>query len=87
MSILNYVCHCLLTFFLILQRNVVLEDLSELLVLLCELTEDKSSTVSFDRVHPLLTAYVVTPKFWNRYKNIYYISVSLGEGEKQEDRK
>lgn len=65
----------------------VLEDLSQLLALLRELTEYKSNTVSFDRAHPLPTAYIVTPKFWNHYKNIDYTSVSLTEKEKQEDRK
>jgi len=55
----------------------VLEDLSELPVLLCELSDYKTNTVGFDRTHPLPTAYVVTPKLWKHYKNIDYISVSL----------
>lgn len=55
------------------------EDLSELLALLCELTEYKSNTVCFGRAHPQPTAYVVTPKLWNHYQNIDYISVSLTE--------
>lgn len=57
----------------------VLKDLSKLLALLRELTEYKSNTVSFDRAHPLPTAYLVTPKLWNHYKNIDYVSVSLTE--------
>lgn len=58
------------------------EDLSELLALLWELTEYKSNTLCFDRAHPQPTAYVATPKLWNHYQNIDYISVSPSQRRK-----